>query len=121
MPKIHASVAVMSGTAPWDHSQITAPSIVERNKTRTSLNSSMEKFKELQTEGNKYFRRQEYGNAIICYTQALRLCPTKELYSNRAFAFTAVGKYAEALQDANEALALDPMFAKVLLLIKCIF
>ena len=53
------------------------------------------------------------------YSEAIEICTDKEalkrLYSNRALAFTKTGRFAEALQDAEKAIALSPAWDKAYL------
>ena len=56
----------------------------------------------------------DFSQAIEHLSDALNLNPNNvTLYSNRAAAYMRVSKYAEALDDANRALALKPDWTKV--------
>lgn len=53
-----------------------------------------------------------YDSAIEQYTEAIKLDPTPVYYSNRAAAWGGLGEHGKAVEDAQEALKLDPKFAK---------
>ncbi len=59
--------------------------------------------------GNKFFKEQNFAQAIEMYGEAIRLSPgSAVLYSNRAQACLKVQNYLQALQDAEKALQLKP-------------
>jgi serine/threonine-protein phosphatase 5 len=63
-------------------------------------------------DGNEAFKQGKFEAAIAAYTRAIEIEPTPTLYSNRAFANLKLVFSGAALSDADEALALDPSFAK---------
>lgn len=72
---------------------------------------TVENLKEL---GNTAARNQKYEEAVLHYTQAIKLEPTNyALYSNRSFAFLKIQQYYFAMEDANETIRLNPTWAKV--------
>ena len=50
------------------------------------------------------------------YSEAIEICSDKDalkrLYSNRSLAFAKAGRFSEALQDANEAVAISEFWDK---------
>jgi tetratricopeptide (TPR) repeat protein len=62
--------------------------------------------------GNERFARQDYKGAIAAYTEAIRLNPSNAvkvaIYVNRAGARSNLGDHQGALNDANQAIQLDP-------------
>jgi tetratricopeptide (TPR) repeat protein len=69
--------------------------------------------------GNKKYQEKDYLNAITKYTIALKLATAKHpemaiLYSNRAQAFIQVKAWAQAKEDLEEALKVNPKHAKSL-------
>ena len=71
-------------------------------------------------EGNALFKAGEYVKAVDAYTAALAMDPTLDavnakLYSNRATVLSKLGRNEAAVEDCNQALALEPDFFKVLL------
>lgn len=66
----------------------------------------------LKEEGNRALHDNHFEQATEYYTQALALHPTAVLYSNRAMAAIKMENYGIAIQDAEEAIALDPGYLK---------
>lgn len=56
--------------------------------------------------------KKDYDGAIAKYTEAIKLDPNPIYYSNRAAALGGQGKHAEAVEDAQRAIDLDPNFAR---------
>lgn len=68
---------------------------------------------ELKCEGNKYFERADYPNAIQLYSQAIALSKTDHLlFSNRAHAYASLEQYSFALDDADSVIKLRPDWPK---------
>lgn len=70
---------------------------------------------ELKDQGNQFFKNGKYQDAINSYTEALNITDTDAhfLYSNRAAAYTAIGRFPEAMQDAKKCIELKPEWSKV--------
>ncbi|GMM36788.1 Sgt2 protein [Saccharomycopsis crataegensis] len=67
----------------------------------------------LKAEGNKVMAAQDFEAAIAKYTQAIEVLDTNAVYySNRAAAYSSVGKHNLAIKDANKAIELDPQYAR---------
>jgi serine/threonine-protein phosphatase 5 len=66
--------------------------------------SNEEKANKLKEEGNKFLKTFRYALAAEKYTEAIALCPTAILYSNRAQALIMLESYGLAIEDANEAI-----------------
>lgn len=66
----------------------------------------------LKDEGNKFLADGFLTKAEEKYTAAINLNPTAIFYSNRAMVYLKTEKYGAALNDANEAIALDPKYVK---------
>uniref|UniRef100_A0A669CK19 Translocase of outer mitochondrial membrane 70 homolog A (S. cerevisiae) n=1 Tax=Oreochromis niloticus TaxID=8128 RepID=A0A669CK19_ORENI len=71
-----------------------------------------------KNKGNKYFKAGKYENAIMCYTEAIALCPTEQksdlstFYQNRAAAYEQ--QWTEVVQDCSKAVELNPRYVKAL-------
>ena len=70
-------------------------------------------FDELKQKGNDCIRQKNYTEAIEFYTQAVAANPSSHaVYSNRSLAYSSVGDFERALQDATKCLELAPTFAR---------
>ncbi len=72
------------------------------------------KAEEYKTKGNQFFKENKLEEALEWYTKAIETKPTATYYSNRAFVNIKLENYGDALEDSNQAIALDANFAKVL-------
>ncbi|KAL3328397.1 hypothetical protein AABB24_035838 [Solanum stoloniferum] len=76
---------------------------------------------ELKELGNEYVKKgkKHYSDAIDCYTRAINQNALSDaeqsiLYSNRAHVNLLLGNYRRALQDAEDAIKLNPSNVKAL-------
>ncbi|KAL3854349.1 hypothetical protein ACJMK2_013622 [Sinanodonta woodiana] len=84
--------------------------IVDLTQDEGLVEVSHDQLKEL---GNTYYKEKKYTDALNYYTQAINLCPTcAAYYGNRSATFMMLNKYAEALEDARQAIRLDGQFVK---------
>ncbi|CAH0724925.1 unnamed protein product, partial [Brenthis ino] len=68
---------------------------------------------ELKNKGNDCVKDGKYIEAVLHYTQAIKMDPNNYvLYSNRSFAFLKLDQHYLSLQDANETVRLQPQWAK---------
>jgi len=64
-------------------------------------------------EGNEFFKKGDYPEAVKKYSEAIKRNPDDETnYSNRATAYTKLGAIPEAIKDCEKALEIDPKFVK---------
>jgi stress-induced-phosphoprotein 1 len=67
----------------------------------------------LKTQGNQAFRQGRFADAVRAFDDAIAQEERNHtLYSNRSGALAALGKYEEALADADQVVALNPTWAK---------
>ena len=57
-------------------------------------------------------KQQDYKNGITHYTNALKVLEEPLTYGNRAMANLKLDQYEEAIQDANNAIRIDPSYLK---------
>jgi serine/threonine-protein phosphatase 5 len=74
--------------------------------------SDVERATQLKDEGNAFLANHRYAQAAEKYTQAIAIHPSAIYYSNRAQALIKLESYGQAIEDANEALKLDPKYVK---------
>lgn len=63
---------------------------------------------ELKNQGNLKFKEKKYAEAIEYYTKAIEIQPTSIYFCNRSLNHIHLENYGLALQDAEEAIRLDP-------------
>ncbi|CAG2196366.1 unnamed protein product [Mytilus edulis] len=66
----------------------------------------------LREMGNEAFKEQRYHDAIQCYTEGIRSCPTDKIdvrfFSNRSLAYIRLQDYEHALVDASRCIEIAP-------------
>ncbi|XP_069999464.1 uncharacterized protein [Penaeus vannamei] len=78
------------------------------------MSTNAEKVTELRERGNECMRANNYAEAVLHYSHAIKLdSSSPQLYSNRSYGFLKLQHFYHALEDANEAIRLDPNWAKV--------
>ena len=66
-----------------------------------------------KAKGNEFFKISQFAEAIEQYTRALEVDRDNAiLYSNRSAAYTKLGDYKKALEDASRCIQLKPQWAK---------
>lgn len=69
-----------------------------------------ESFKE---QGNAYYAKKDYHEAYNYYTKAIDMCPKNaSYYGNRAATLMMLGRFREALADAQQSVRLDDSFVR---------
>ena len=64
------------------------------------------------SDADNLSRQGRLGEAIVRYSEAIRLAPTLTIaYSGRAAVYNALGQYELAIQDADQAISLEPWVA----------
>lgn len=79
------------------------------NEEEEIIPKSPEEVAELKKEnGNQLYKIKQYRSALPFYTEAIELCPeTAAYYGNRAACYMMLNRFADALEDARRAVALD--------------
>eukprot|EP00271_Cylindrocystis_brebissonii_P007882 TRINITY_DN21784_c0_g1_i1.p1 TRINITY_DN21784_c0_g1~~TRINITY_DN21784_c0_g1_i1.p1 ORF type:complete len:484 (+),score=103.93 TRINITY_DN21784_c0_g1_i1:150-1601(+) len=73
----------------------------------------LERADELKQRANKAFTDHKFAHAIELYNEAIAINGTSAiLWANRSFAHTKLEEYAIAVDDANKAVELDPLYIK---------
>lgn len=120
--KFSSSNSVAQDAPSSSSSSSSAPACAEKNVNRSASSTdtagkapvkdreAADRMKEL---GNESFRRGMYGLAAEYYSKAIAADATVASYfTNRALCHKRENRYAEALQDAEAALALEEMNVK---------
>ena len=70
----------------------------------------------IKAQGNEAFKNKRYDEAIQHYTKAIAVDPNIEacaaIYSNRAASYQALGRFQEALKDAQDCVRVRPGWLK---------
>lgn len=75
--------------------------------------AQLEDIEKYKCGGNDAFKAGSFAEAIKLYTKAIELSPDSHvLYSNRSGALAALGKYEQALADAERCVALSADWCK---------
>ncbi len=73
------------------------------DEQRKMINPEMAE--ELRKEGNAFYEKGDYPNAVKTYTEALKRDPnSKSIYSNRAAAYIKLMEFPSAMKDAEKCL-----------------
>ncbi|XP_076438657.1 mitochondrial import receptor subunit TOM70-like [Babylonia areolata] len=73
-----------------------------------------------KNKGNKFFKGGMYEQAIECYTEAIKICPSEykqdisTFYQNRAAAYENLKNYKQVVSDCTMALELNERYVKAL-------
>ena len=63
-------------------------------------------------QGNRYFSKQQYREAIAAYDKAIQVNPSSRAYYNRGFAKMESGQELAAISDYTKAIERNPSYAK---------
>ncbi|EPY50621.1 chaperone activator Sti1 [Schizosaccharomyces cryophilus OY26] len=88
---------------------------VEKLKEKQDRESYInpDKADEARSKGNDLFKSGDFAGAIKEYTEMTKRAPTDPRgFGNRAAAYLKVMAPAECIRDCNQAIQLDPLFAK---------
>jgi len=66
----------------------------------------------LKDEGNELMKQNKYEEAVEKYTEAIVVYPFATYFCNRAAAYSKLNRHEYAVNDAKEALKLDPEYSK---------
>eukprot|EP00249_Psilotum_nudum_P021272 c28041_g3_i1 orf=758-2164(+) len=68
---------------------------------------------EVKNAGNEEYKKGHFSEALSLYDRAIALSMVQPSYrSNRAAALTGLGRLAEAVQECEEAIKLDPSYVR---------
>jgi len=88
-----------------------AEKLMEEKKAKEYY--SVELSQKAKEEGNEFFKKQNYPEAIKYYSEAIKRQPDNHInYSNRAACYIKLMALPEALKDADKCIEIKPDFAK---------
>jgi len=89
------------------------PRATVQPRAREATPEQKEKAETLKNEGNIAVREERLHDAVAKYSQAIEMDGNNAAYySNRAAAYTKLGNYTGAVDDAQRALQIDPAYTK---------
>ena len=118
-PAVEEAGSSTSRTAPGDAASTGGAAAAARAAAPPSTGAKAaaeKKAEEVKGEGNRLLLAKDYEGAERCYTEALELSgegPNSHVYlCNRAAALCYLGKNGDAVVDCQEAIDLNPSYAK---------
>ncbi|XP_075223084.1 protein phosphatase D3 isoform X1 [Lycorma delicatula] len=82
-------------------------------QTKTVTEEDKQKAEKFKADANEFFKKQDFGEAIRLYTQAIELNPTVAVYyGNRSFAHLKMECFGYALADAMKSIEIDKTYVK---------
>lgn len=60
--------------------------------------------------GDEKTENWDFEGAVLAYSEAIKICPSKEAYFARGFAKASLKKYDEAIEDFDKALEFDKKY-----------
>jgi tetratricopeptide (TPR) repeat protein len=85
-----------------------------------SYEKDLQKAMAAKEEGNEFFRKKEYDEALEHYSRAVTFCPEDDkenlatFYGNRSAAYFALEEWDLVVEDCTSAIELKPDYVKVL-------
>ncbi|KAG0465570.1 hypothetical protein HPP92_019734 [Vanilla planifolia] len=77
---------------------------------------------EVTKAGNDHYKKGHFAEALSFYDRAMEMCPgNAACRNNRAAALTGLERLEEAVKECEEAIRLDPSYAKAHHRLSCIF
>ncbi|KAF7239173.1 hypothetical protein EYD10_14163 [Varanus komodoensis] len=90
------------------HSEV--PAMLSDEDEDAGTRREAESFKE---QGNAFYAKKDYNEAYNYYTKAIDTCPSNaSYYGNRAATLMMLGKFREALGDAQQSVRMDDSFVR---------
>lgn len=104
-----ASTSTSSGTPSKPESESEPAGWASKKATDTEKAEA----EKLKASGNAFMSSKQYDKAIEAYTKAIALDGNNAVfYSNRAAAYSSKGEHSKAVDDAQSAIRIDPLFTK---------
>ncbi|KRT80135.1 Anaphase-promoting complex subunit 3 protein, partial [Oryctes borbonicus] len=95
-------------------------SLDETNEESTVPATPLEEAQHYKNQGNSYFRKGKYDEAIKYYNKAIEACPEEStidlatFYQNRAAAYEQLKKWSAVISDCTKALEYNEKYEKAL-------
>ena len=107
------STASTTGASSANEARPSTPSVPKPDGAKPSPRAPNPEAEALKSKGNGAMASKDYKTAIDLYTKAVDLDPLNPIFlSNRAAAHSALGQHADAVGDAELAVAADPTYTK---------
>ena len=99
----------MQGNTPWAtmHKEVMSCPIPDDPDSKQAL------LTEIKSRGNAAFKAKRLDEADMLYTRAIEIDPNGHAFrGNRSASRLGMGRFKEALDDAESAIGVDPNWAK---------
>ena len=107
------STASTTGSSSASEGRPSTPSVPKGGASTPQPGASNAEAEAFKSKGNSAMASKDYKLAIDSYSKAISITPLNPIYlSNRAAAYSASHKHAEAQTDAEMAVAADPKYTK---------
>nr|XP_022914549.1 mitochondrial import receptor subunit TOM70 [Onthophagus taurus] len=99
---------------------ISIDDVKEEPITVQQPSTPLEEAQEFKNQGNAYFKKGKYDEAIKCYNKAIETCPEENkadlatFYQNRAAAYEQLKKWTAVIVDCTTALDYNQKYEKAL-------
>ncbi|PKU67378.1 TPR repeat-containing thioredoxin TTL1 [Dendrobium catenatum] len=102
-----------SGSANYGHGSIMRGGAVGVGAEMRNLRSMRVDPEEVTKAGNEHYKKGQFAEALTFYDRAIQIYPCNAAcWNNRAAALIGLGRLGEAVKDCEEAIRLNPSYAK---------
>lgn len=107
------NTTITSDTTATSESSNHIPNLTAAELLEQGIQPSTDKALEYKKQGNVCFAKQQFDNAITCYTNAILISPSDDsnlsvYYNNRSACYLQLKQYKQCISDASESIKLQP-------------
>mmetsp|Transcript_37855 Transcript_37855/g.38541 ORF Transcript_37855/g.38541 Transcript_37855/m.38541 type:complete len:223 (+) Transcript_37855:137-805(+) len=106
-----------------EHNGNSAASQIDEIKPGEEIEKNIDEALTAKAEGNEFYKKKEYDDAIQSFTKAIKLCPEDELhkeqmaifFGNRSACYYTMNEYELTIEDCTHAITNNPKYLKVII------